>query len=70
MNKDPFLFIDHILESINAITKYIENVSKEDFLIQKRHKMQFVEGLKLSVKRRTNLIPSLRNNIQTSHGVK
>jgi uncharacterized protein with HEPN domain len=31
MNKDPFLFIDHILASIDAITKYIENVSKEDF---------------------------------------
>lgn len=32
MKKDPFLYLDHILESIEALEKYSENLSKEDFL--------------------------------------
>ncbi|MGC8832134.1 MAG: DUF86 domain-containing protein [Thermoproteota archaeon] len=30
--KDPRIFIEHILESINAIEKYVEGLSKEEFL--------------------------------------
>jgi uncharacterized protein with HEPN domain len=32
MNKDPVLYLDHIIESINAINGYVENLSKEEFL--------------------------------------
>ncbi|MEM1557478.1 MAG: DUF86 domain-containing protein [Thermoproteota archaeon] len=32
MKKDPRIFIEHVLESINAIEKYIEGLSKEEFL--------------------------------------
>ncbi|MEM2571078.1 MAG: DUF86 domain-containing protein [Thermoproteota archaeon] len=32
MKKDPRIFIEHDLESINAIEKYIEGLSKEEFL--------------------------------------
>ena len=32
MNKDPFLYIDHIIESIHAIDQYVGNLSKEEFL--------------------------------------
>ena len=32
MKKDPKVFIGHILESIHLIEKYIDGISKEDFL--------------------------------------
>jgi uncharacterized protein with HEPN domain len=32
MKKDPFLYLDHIIESIEALEKYSENLSKDDFL--------------------------------------
>ena len=32
MKKDPKVFIGHILESIHLIEKYIDQMSKEDFL--------------------------------------
>lgn len=32
MKKDPLLYLDHIIESIEALEKYSENLSKEDFL--------------------------------------
>jgi len=32
MRKDPRVFIKHILESINAIERYIEGLSREEFL--------------------------------------
>ena len=32
MNKDPFLYLDHIIDSIEAIEKYTENLSKENFM--------------------------------------
>lgn len=32
MNKDPSLYLDHIFESIEALEKYTDNLSKEDFL--------------------------------------
>ena len=32
MKKDPRIFIEHILESIQIIEGYIEGLSKEEFL--------------------------------------
>jgi uncharacterized protein with HEPN domain len=32
MKKDPFLYLDHIIESIEALEKHSANLSKEDFL--------------------------------------
>lgn len=32
MKKDPRIFIEHILESIDAIEEYIKNLEKEEFL--------------------------------------
>lgn len=32
MKKDPLLYLDHIIESIEALEKYTTNLSKEDFL--------------------------------------
>lgn len=32
MKKDPKVFIGHILESIHLIEKYIDGISKEDFI--------------------------------------
>lgn len=31
MKKDPFLYLEHIIESIEALEKYSQNLSKEDF---------------------------------------
>jgi uncharacterized protein with HEPN domain len=31
MNKDPLVFIEHVLESIDAIKEYTKGLSKEDF---------------------------------------
>lgn len=31
MKKDPTFFLEHILESINKIEKYIEGVTEEEF---------------------------------------
>jgi uncharacterized protein with HEPN domain len=33
MNKDPRLFLDHILESVKLIKSYIQGVSEEQFLL-------------------------------------
>jgi uncharacterized protein with HEPN domain len=35
MKKDPLVFIEHILESIDSIKEYIEGLSKEDFFSSK-----------------------------------
>ena len=32
MNKDPKVFICHILESVHLIEKYIDQLTREDFL--------------------------------------
>ncbi|MEK6901240.1 MAG: HepT-like ribonuclease domain-containing protein, partial [Nanoarchaeota archaeon] len=32
MNKDATIFLKHILESINLIEKYTENITEEQFL--------------------------------------
>jgi len=34
MKKDPKVFIAHILESIERIEKYTQNLTKDEFLIQ------------------------------------
>ena len=33
MKKDPYLYLDHIIESIQAIVDYLINISKESFLV-------------------------------------
>ncbi len=35
MKKDPLVFIEHILESIDSIKEYVHGVSKADFLSSK-----------------------------------
>jgi uncharacterized protein with HEPN domain len=35
MKKDPKIFIEHILESIEAIQEYLKGFSKEEFLVSK-----------------------------------
>jgi uncharacterized protein with HEPN domain len=57
MNKDPGIYIDHILESIDLIEDYLEGKTKEDFLASKQ--------LEDSVIRRIEIIGEAAKNISS-----
>lgn len=47
MKKDPRIFIDHILESIERIEEYLEGLSKEGFLNSKKTQDAVIKRLEV-----------------------
>lgn len=61
--KEPIIFIEHILENIEDIENFTENVSKEDFLKNKEKQNAIVRSLEVIGEAAKN-IPS---EIKTKH---
>lgn len=70
MGKDDFIYIEHILESIDKIQRYTENLSKEEFakneMIQDAVIRNFeiigeaTKMISISMKNHTNIYPGKR----------
>ena len=60
MKKDPKVFIGHILESIHLIEKYIDQMSKEDFLESINTQDAVIRRLEIIGEAVKNITPEFR----------
>ena len=47
MRKEPLIFIEHILENIGEIEKFLKNVSKKDFFADKEKQYAIIRAIEI-----------------------
>lgn len=61
MKKDPFIFIEHILESIALIEKYTKGKTKEEFLNSVQLQDSVIRRIEIIGEAVKNLPPEIKN---------
>jgi len=70
MKKDPFLYLDHIIESIEALEEYSENLSKDDLLNSLMIQDAICRRLEIIGEAANKLDDEFKENIRMSPGIK
>ena len=70
MKKDPKIFLNHILESINLIEDYIKDKSKLDFLSSRQLQDSIIRRIEIIGEAVKMLRVILKKKILISHGMK
>jgi uncharacterized protein with HEPN domain len=65
VNKDPVVFLRHILESITLIESYVSGVSKRDFLASRQLQDSVIRRIEIVGEAVKNLPADLPAQIQT-----
>jgi uncharacterized protein with HEPN domain len=68
VNKDPIVFLRHILESITLIESYVSGVSKRDFLTSKQLQDSVIRRIEIVGEAVKNLPADLRASHRKFHG--
>lgn len=61
MKKDPTIFLTHILESINLLEKYLQNVTEEQFLASEEKQDLAVRRIEVIGEAAKNIPETFRN---------
>jgi uncharacterized protein with HEPN domain len=70
MKKDPFVSINHILESISLIKEYTQNQAFDDFIAKKESQDAVIRRLEIIGEAAKNLPAGFREKYPLSPGVK
>ena len=62
MKKDPLVFIEHILESIETIEEYVEGTTKEDFMSSKKTQDAVVRRIEIIGEAAKNIPEDLKRS--------
>lgn len=62
MKKDPLVFIEHILESIETIEEYIEGTTKEEFMSSKKTQDAVVRRIEIIGEAAKNIPEDLKRS--------
>ena len=67
MNKDPFLFIQHILESIKSIESFMESIKKNGFMKNKEKQSAVVHQIEIIGEAAKNISNEFTNRYPSIH---
>jgi uncharacterized protein with HEPN domain len=62
MKKDPLVFIEHILESIETIEEYVEGATKEEFMSSKKTQDAVVRRIEIIGEAAKNIPEDLKRS--------
>ncbi len=69
-DKDPIIFIKHILESIENIESFVKNVEEKEFLKNKEKQSAVIRQIEVIGEAVKNLSASFRNKYPEVHWIK